>query len=64
MQKVIFALTTSLNFVANKTGELKLSVMINNKFIKGSPYTLMCRNYLALNVPSKVINDRGKVGHP
>ena len=54
----------SATFVANQTGELKLLVIINGKHIKGSPYTLTCRNYLALNVPSKVINDGGKMGKP
>ena len=52
-------------FVAKQTGEVKLSVIINGRHIKGSPYSVsMHRNYLALDVPSKVVNDGGRMGKP
>ena len=52
-------------FVAKQTGEVKLSVTINGRHIKGSPYSVSVhRNYLALDVPSKVVNDGGRMGEP
>ena len=56
--------TYSASFSANQSGEMKLSVTINEKHIKGSPYNLTCRNYLALSTPSKAVNDDGKMGYP
>ena len=41
-----------------------MSVIINGRHIQGSPYSVMCRNYLALNVPSKIVNDDGRMGEP
>ena len=53
------------SFVAKQTGEVKLSVAINGRHIKGSPYSVSVhRNYLALDVPSKVVNDGGRMGKP
>ena len=50
-------------FIAKQTGKVKLSVTINWRHIKGSPYSVSVhRNYLALDVPSKVINDGGRMG--
>ena len=52
-------------FVAKQTGEVMLSVIINGRHIKGSPYSVSVhRNYLALDVPSKVVNDGGRMGKP
>ena len=53
------------SFVSNEAGEVKLSIFIKGKHIKGSPYSVSVRrNYLALNIPSKIINDDGKMGEP
>ena len=41
-----------------------MSVIINGRHIQGSPYSVMCRKYLALNVPSKRVNDDGRMGEP
>ena len=55
----------SASFVAKQTGEVRLSVIINGKHIKGSPYVIsVCRNYHLLNVPSKIVNDGGRMGKP
>ena len=52
-------------FVAKQTGEVKLSVFVNGRHIKGSPYSVSVhRNYLALDIPSKVMNDDGRMGLP
>ena len=52
-------------FVAKQTGEVKLSVTINGRHIKGSPYSVSVhRNYLALDMASKVINDSGRMDKP
>ena len=46
-------------------GEVKLSVIINGRHIQGSPYNVsVCRNYFALNVPSKIVDDDGRMGKP
>ena len=55
----------SASFVAKQTGEVKLSVIISGKHIKGSPYSISVhRNYHSLSVPSKIINDGGRMGEP
>ena len=47
-------------FVANQTGEVKLSVTIGGRHVKGSPFT-----YPAANVcNSKVVNDGRQMGQP
>ena len=56
--------TYSASVVPKQAGEVKLSVIINGRHIQGSPYSVMCRNYLALNVPSKIVNDDGRMGGP
>ena len=57
--------TYCASFVSNEAGEVRLSVVINGKHIKGSPYSVSVRrNYLALNIPSKIIDDGGKMGEP
>ena len=52
----------SVSLVPKQAGEVKLSVIINGRHIQGSPYSVLCRNYLGLNVPSKIINDDGRMG--
>ena len=33
--------------------------------MQGSPYSiLVCRNYFALNVPSKIVDDGGRLSEP
>ena len=51
--------------VLKQAGEVKLSVIIDDRHIQGSPYSVsVCRNYCALNVPSKIVNDDGRLGKP
>ena len=51
------------SFLANQTGEVKLLITINGKHIKGSPYSVQTRQYSAINKPSKIVNDGGRMGH-
>ena len=52
------------SFVPKKVGEVRLSVIIDGRYINGSPFSVSVRDYVALNVPSKVVNDSGKMGQP
>ena len=53
------------SFVASQYGDVRLSVIINGRHIKRSPYGIFVqRNYRTLNVPSKVIDDGGRMGEP
>ena len=56
--------TYSASVVPKQAGEVKLSVIINGRHIQGSPYSVRCRNYFALNVPSKTVNGDGRLGGP
>ena len=57
--------TYSASVVPKQAGEVELSVIINGRHIQGSPYSIsVCRNYFALNVPSKTVNDDGRLGEP
>ena len=56
--------TYSASVVPKQAGEVKLSVIINGRHIQGSPYSVRCRKYFALNVPSKIVNDDGRLGQP
>ena len=57
--------TYSASVVSQQAGEVKLSVIINGRHIQGSPYSFsVCRNYFALNVPSKTVNGDGRLGQP
>ena len=57
--------TYSASVVPEQAGEVKLSVIINGRHIQGSPYSVsVCRNYFALNVLSKTVNDDGRLGQP
>ena len=57
--------TYSASVVPKQAGEVKLSVIINGRHIQGSPYNVsVCRNYFALNVPSKIVDDDGRMGQP
>ena len=51
------------SFVVKQTEEVNLSVIINGRHIEGSPHSVH-RSYLALDVPSKVVNDGGRMGKP
>ena len=54
----------SASFVANKVGEVKLSVNINGYQIKGSPFNIkVLANYTKVTKPSNIINE-GKMGQP
>ena len=52
------------SFVPQQVGEVKLSVFVNGEQIKGSPYSIMVRDYTSVNKPSKIINNNGKMGNP
>ena len=49
------------SFVPQQVGELKLSVFVNGEQIKGSPYSVMVRDYTSVNKPSKIVNYDGKM---
>ncbi|XP_065893275.1 E3 ubiquitin-protein ligase TRIM71-like [Dysidea avara] len=51
-------------FVANQTGEVKLSISINGEHIKGSPFSVQVHQYSALDKPNKIVNDGGRMGKP
>ena len=51
-------------FVPEQVGEAKLSVAINGEQIKGSPYSIMVRNYQAIDKPNKIVNANGSMGCP
>ena len=52
------------SFVAEQVGEAKLSVSINGEQIKGSPYSIVVRNYQTIDKPCKTVNDNGSMGEP
>ena len=55
--------TTS--FVAKQAGEMKLLVDIEGEQIKASPYTVVIHKpYTAIDQPSKIIDNNGKMGRP
>ena len=52
------------SFVPQQVGEVKLSVFVNGEQIKGSPYSVMVRDYSSVNKPSKIMNNHGNMGNP
>ncbi|XP_065892071.1 E3 ubiquitin-protein ligase TRIM45-like [Dysidea avara] len=53
------------SFVGEQVGEAKLHVSINGQEIKGSPYSIVViRNYQALKLPNKIVNNNGRMGQP
>ena len=52
------------SFVGEHGGEAKLHMSINGQEIKGSPYSIVVRNYQALNRPNKIVNNNGSMGQP
>ena len=52
------------SFVALQVGEVKLSVFVNGEQIKGSPYSVMVRDYTSVDKPSKIVNNDGNMGRP
>ena len=52
------------SFVAEKVGEAKVLVCINGEQIKGSPYSIVVRNYQAIDKPSNIVNNNGSMGQP
>ena len=52
------------SFVPQQVGEVKLSVFVNGEQIKGSPYSVMVRDYTSVNKPSKTVNNDGNMGKP
>ena len=52
------------SFVPQQVGEVKLSVFVDGEQIKGSPYSVMVRDYTSINKPSKIVNNDGNMGEP
>ena len=53
------------SFIAERVGEERLSVSINGKQIKGSPYSIVVgRNYQSIDKPSKILSIDGSMGKP
>ncbi|XP_065918617.1 E3 ubiquitin-protein ligase TRIM71-like isoform X2 [Dysidea avara] len=47
-----------------KIGEAELHVSIDGRFIMGNPYSITFRNYHAVKLPSKTVNNNGGMGKP
>ena len=54
------------SFVPQQVGEVKVSVFVNGEHIKGSPYSVMVRDYASVHncKPSKILNNDGGMGEP
>ena len=52
------------SFLVNKSGKVNLSVTVNGGHTQGSPYSVQIRQHSALDKPSKIVNDDGKMGQP
>ena len=52
------------SFAPQQIGEVELSVFVNGEQIKGSPYSIMVRDYTSVNKPSKIVNNDGNMGQP
>ena len=53
------------SFVPQQVCDVKLSVFVNGEQIKGSPYSVMVRDYTSVNnKPSKIVNNDGNMGQP
>ena len=58
----------TVSFLVNQTGQVKLSITINNIHVKGSPCSVqvvqVLPQYSALDKPSKIVNNGGRMGEP
>ena len=52
------------SLVPEQVGEAKVLVSINGEQIKGSPYSIVVRNYQAIDKPSKIMNNNGSMVGP
>ena len=52
------------SFVPQQAGKVKLSVFVNGQQIKGSPYSVMVKDYTSVNNPIKIFNNNGNMGSP
>ena len=52
------------SFVSRQVGEVKLSVFVNGEHIKGSPYSVMVRDYTSVNKSVILVNNDGNMGNP
>ena len=50
------------SFVAQQVGEIKLSVCINGKQTRGSPYSIAVHDYTRVGKSSKIVNIGGNMG--
>ena len=48
------------SFVPQQVGEVKLSVSVNGQQIKGSPYSVMVKDYTLVNKSTKIVYNYGK----
>ena len=53
-----------VSFIPQQVGEVMVSVFINGEQIKGSPYSVMVRDYTSVNKSSKIVNNDGNMGQP
>ena len=53
-----------ISFVPQQVGEVELSVFVNGWQIKGSPFSVMVRDYTLVNKPTKMLNNDGNMGSP
>ena len=55
----------SVSFVAQRTGDAKLSIFVNGTEIKESPFSLrVSHSYKTLSKPLKIVNNFGSLGRP
>ena len=54
----------TVSFVPQKVGEARLSVFVNGQEIKGSPYSVMVKDYASVNKPTKTVNNDGNMCNP
>jgi len=53
------------SFVGEQVGKTTLCVFINGKEVRESPYSIVViRNYQALKLPNKIVNNNGSMGKP
>ena len=53
------------SFIAQQVGQVKVSVLVNQEHIRGSPYSIaLRRHYTSVSKPSKIVNNSGTMGSP
>ena len=54
----------TVSFVPQRVGEVKLSVFVNEQEIKGSPYSVMVKDYASISMSCKTVNNNGNMCNP